>query len=84
MLERLLLWMLEKPEAARPTAAEVEAELTKLAAGLLEPVDALSWAAARAPQRRDHNLPLSAHGARRAGRRARQRQGHAAPLRSLG
>ena len=57
MLERLLLWMLEKPEAARPTAAEVEAELTKLAAGLLEPVDALSWAVARAPQRRDHNLP---------------------------
>ncbi len=57
MLERLLLRMLEKPEAARPTAAEVEAELTKLAAGLLEPVDALSWAIARAPQRRDHNLP---------------------------
>ena len=27
MLERLLLWMLEKPAAARPTAAEVEAEL---------------------------------------------------------
>ena len=30
---------------------------TKLAAGLLEPVDAPSWAVARAPQRRDHNLP---------------------------
>ena len=56
-LERLLLWMLEKPEAARPTAAEVEAELTKLAAGLSEPVEALSWTVARAPQRRDHNLP---------------------------
>ena len=57
ILERLLVWMLEKPVAARPTAAEVEAELAKLAAGLIEPFDALSRAAARAPQRHDHNLP---------------------------
>jgi predicted ATPase/serine/threonine protein kinase len=57
MLERLLLSMLEKTAAARPTAAEVETELTKLAAGLLPPVDPLSWAVASPPQRRDHNLP---------------------------
>ena len=57
MLERLLLWMLEKPVLARPTAAEVEAELAKLAAGLVDLVDAPSRAVARAPQRHDHNLP---------------------------
>ena len=56
-LERLLRWMLEKEVAARPTAAEVEAELTKLATGLLEPLDALSLATSRAPYRREHNLP---------------------------
>jgi predicted ATPase/serine/threonine protein kinase len=52
-LERLLRWMLEKAEAARPTAADVEAELAKLAAGQLEARDAPSDVAPR----RDHNLP---------------------------
>jgi Tol biopolymer transport system component/predicted Ser/Thr protein kinase len=36
-LERLLLRMLEKQHTARPTADEVEAQLTKLAAALSEP-----------------------------------------------
>ena len=36
-LERLLLRMLEKQDTARPTADEVEAQLTKLAAALSEP-----------------------------------------------
>jgi predicted ATPase/serine/threonine protein kinase len=57
MLERLLLWMLEKPEAARPTAAQVEAALTKLAVGPRDAMDALSWSIARPPRRRDHSLP---------------------------
>ncbi len=77
-LERLLLWMLEKPEAARPTAADVEAELAKLAAGPLEPVDAPSRHA-RARQRRDHNLPSQRTALVGRARGARQRQGHAAP-----
>jgi predicted ATPase len=54
-LERLLLWMLEKPVATRPTAAEVEARLTKLAAGL--PVSEDARGIAGAASRRDHNLP---------------------------
>ena len=42
-LERLLLRMLEKQDTARPTADEVEAQLTKLAAALSEPAP-LRWA----------------------------------------
>ena len=56
-LERLLLWMLDKVAAARPTAVEVEAELVRLAAGMLEPGDAPLRAVARPPQRPEHNLP---------------------------
>jgi predicted ATPase/serine/threonine protein kinase len=56
-LERLLLWMLEKPVAARPTAADVESELTTLAADVLEAFDATPRATARSPHGRDHNLP---------------------------
>ena len=60
MLERLLLRMLEKPAARRPAAAEVEAELTKLAAGVPEADAARSLAIAGGPRRRDHNLHLRA------------------------
>ncbi|HEY6359783.1 MAG TPA: protein kinase, partial [Vicinamibacterales bacterium] len=40
-LERLLLRMLEKQDTARPTADEVEAQLTKLAAALSEPAPSI-------------------------------------------
>ncbi|MEP6914983.1 MAG: AAA family ATPase, partial [Acidobacteriota bacterium] len=53
---RLLLWMLEKGADARPTAADVEAELTSLAAGL-ELLERPSPAIGRARRTRDHNLP---------------------------
>jgi predicted ATPase/predicted Ser/Thr protein kinase len=54
-LERLILRMLEKEAAARPTATEVEEELTRLAAS-----PTLTVPAARAATERhlhDHNLP---------------------------
>jgi len=54
--ERLVLRMLEKQEAGRPTAAEVEVELARLAAGL-QPVDDLWAATVRASHGRHHNLP---------------------------
>jgi predicted ATPase/serine/threonine protein kinase len=56
-LERLLLWMLDKVAAGRPTAVEVEAELVRLAAVTLEPGDAPLRAVARPLQRPEHNLP---------------------------
>jgi predicted ATPase len=56
-LERLLLWMLDKVAAARPTAVEVEAELVTLAAGMLGHGDAALGAIGRPPQRAEHNLP---------------------------
>ncbi|MGH9309132.1 MAG: serine/threonine-protein kinase, partial [Vicinamibacterales bacterium] len=43
-LERLLLRMLEKDAAMRPSAAEVEAELTKLSAALSERISMDPWA----------------------------------------
>ena len=57
LLERLLLSMLAKTESERPTAAEVEAELTQLAAGQREPRDAPARDHAGARRRRSHNLP---------------------------
>ena len=54
-LERLLLRMLEKQDTARPTADEVEAQLTKLAAALSEPAP-LRWAGRSELPKRDHNL----------------------------
>ena len=70
LLERLLLRMLEKPAAARPTAAEVEAELTKLAAGAAGAgrcavVGRRACTAAPRPQ-----PAVSAHAARRASARS--------------
>ena len=60
-------------------AAEVEAELTRLAAGLSEPADARAGPG-RTVRRSvaTHNLPSQRTALDRAGRRARQRQGHAA------
>jgi predicted ATPase/serine/threonine protein kinase len=55
-LERLLFRMLEKQEAARPSASEVHAELTTLAAALSEPVTLDPWAGRRGLERH-HNLP---------------------------
>ncbi|MGH9373189.1 MAG: protein kinase domain-containing protein, partial [Vicinamibacterales bacterium] len=55
LLERLLRRMLEKLDAARPSAGEVEAELTKLAAALSERVHLDPWAGGDQP--RHYNLP---------------------------
>jgi predicted ATPase len=56
-LERLLLWMLDKAAAARPTAAEVEAELVTLSPGMREPGDAPLRAVAASGPRHGHHLP---------------------------
>ena len=56
-LEELLLWMLEKPAPARPTAAEAEAALARLATGRLEPSDTPLHSPARTLPRSGHNLP---------------------------
>ena len=56
-LERLLLWMLEKAAAARPTAAEVEAELVQAGGRHAGAGRCAAARVARPPQRRDHNLP---------------------------
>ena len=53
--EQLVLRMLEKSEAARPTAAEVEAELARLSAG--QPADGALLPAARVAERRHQTLP---------------------------
>ena len=63
MLERLLLRMLEKEPAARPSAAEVEAELTRLATALDERVHLDPWR--RPSQRRVDNAAAAAHAADR-------------------
>jgi predicted ATPase/serine/threonine protein kinase/Tfp pilus assembly protein PilF len=55
ILERLLIAMLAKPVDARPAAADVERELTKLISVPAEPSDARGMV--RAAQRRDHSLP---------------------------
>ena len=55
-LERLLLTMLEKPRAARPAAATVETELTRLAA-TYESTGGVPRPGARTSLRRAHNLP---------------------------
>jgi predicted ATPase len=57
MLERLLLRMLEKKDSARPTADDVEVQLTKLAAGGAEPGHGMAWTGRGEPHRRGHNLP---------------------------
>ena len=57
MLERLLLRLLDKRDTARPTADEVEAELTKLAGTLPDTSHTDAWAGGSEPHRRDHNLP---------------------------
>jgi predicted ATPase/serine/threonine protein kinase len=57
LVEQLLLRMLEKPAGARPTAAEVEAEVMRLAAGILEPSEVPPRVVSRRPPRRDYNLP---------------------------
>jgi predicted ATPase/serine/threonine protein kinase len=54
-LERLLLRMLEKPQTARPSAEEVEAELTRVAVALAEPHRANQRTA---EDRRDQALPI--------------------------
>ena len=56
LLERLLMSMLAKTESERPTAAEVEAELTQLASGQREPHDVAS-PTTRSARRRSHGLP---------------------------
>jgi serine/threonine protein kinase len=57
-LERLLIRMLEKVEAARPSAADVEAELSALTTAV-GPIDAPVGVPVRdpPPPRREHNLP---------------------------
>jgi serine/threonine protein kinase len=55
-LERLLQRMLDKTESARPSAADVEAELTRLAAGVSEAVEGAGRTAVRV-RRGSHNLP---------------------------
>jgi predicted ATPase/serine/threonine protein kinase len=57
VLERLLFRMLEKHEAARPTAEEVERDLSRLGAAFMEPADAVLLAATRSPERRRTTLP---------------------------
>jgi predicted ATPase/serine/threonine protein kinase len=57
LLERLLMSMLAKTESERPTAAEVEAELTQLASGQREPHDAAATTTQSARRRRSHSLP---------------------------
>ena len=57
LLERLLMSMLAKTESERPTAAEVEAELTQLASGQREPHDVAATTTQRARRRRSHSLP---------------------------
>ena len=56
LLERLLMSMLAKTESERPTAAEVEAELTQLASGQREPHD-VAAPTTRSARRRSHGLP---------------------------
>ena len=56
LLDRLLMSMLAKTESERPTAAEVEAELTLLASGQREPHD-IAAATTQHARRRSHNLP---------------------------
>ncbi len=56
-LEAVILRMLEKQAVARPTATEVEAELTKVSTALLEPAGTGSSGLPRAQPRREHNLP---------------------------
>ena len=56
LLERLLMSMLAKTESERPTAAEVEAELTQLASGQREP-HACRLRPRGSARRRSHNLP---------------------------
>ena len=74
LLERLLMSMLAKTESERPTAAEVEAELTQLASGQREPHDvpARDHAERAAPQPQSS---ASAHRAPRKSRRAREDRG---------
>jgi predicted ATPase/serine/threonine protein kinase len=55
-LERLLLQMLEKTATARPTAAEVEAELANLSGGAT-PIGTRPLSGARVVPRREPNLP---------------------------
>jgi predicted ATPase len=52
-LERLLMQMLDKSAASRPSAAEVEAELSAMSAGTAT----RTLASPRAAERRTHNLP---------------------------
>ena len=49
--------MLAKTESERPTAAEVEAELTQLASGQREPHDVAATTTQSARRRRSHSLP---------------------------
>ena len=53
-LERLLMRMLDKSAASRPSAAEVEAELSAMSAGT---TNTRTPALPRAAERRTHNLP---------------------------
>ena len=80
-LERLLLWMLDKAAAARPTAAEVEAEL--VTAGGRHAGAGRRAAARRRPAAAASRAQpaVAADGAGRPRGRARERQGHAAPVR---
>jgi predicted ATPase/serine/threonine protein kinase len=57
-LEHLLMSMLAKSESERPTAAAVEATLTRLAGGPAAQIGAPSSAVTRVAQRRPENLPL--------------------------
>ena len=57
-LEHLLMSMLSKSEGERPTAAEVEATLTGLAAGPAARIGAPPSAVTRAVPRRPENLPV--------------------------
>ncbi len=73
LLERLLMSMLAKTESERPTAAEVEAELTQLASGQREPRRAGSdHGEHAAPQPQSS---ASAHRAPGKNRRAREDRG---------
>ena len=66
--------MLDKSAAARPSAAEVEAELSATVGRVVEHANAGIAARSRAPNAQP---AASTHGARRSSRRGRQRQGSA-------